>query len=83
LKWKSNDWLQKDNTEAISSPTACPYKLEGLLAYVHQQAQIFCDFLNHFLGIWKGLKQPQEPFVKPIHPVDLDPDAMELDRDDA
>lgn len=83
LKWKSNDWLQRGNTETVSSLTTCPYKLEGLHAYARRQAQVFRDLHDHFLGIWKGLKQPREPLVEPIHPVDLDSDAMELDGEDA
>jgi hypothetical protein len=82
LRWKSKEWVRRGETEAIALLTTCPYKLEGLHAYANRQAQVFRDLHNHFLAIWKGLSQPREPLVEPIYPVDLDPDAMELDGDD-
>lgn len=83
LRWKSDDWSRKGGAEAISSLTTCQYQLEGLHAYAFRQARVFHDIHDHFLGIWKGLELPREHLTEPVYPVDLGPDAMELDGDDA
>ena len=68
LKWRSGGWFQKGRADTISSLTACPYRLEGLRAYMCQQANVFCDIHNHFLGIWKGLELPREHLSEPVYP---------------
>ena len=80
LAWKSDDWLQKGDTNLITSLSSCPYQLEGLRAYSYRQANIFTDLHNHFLSVWKGLEQLREYPTETIFPVDLN---MELDGDDA
>ena len=82
LRWKSANWLEKGNTQAISSLTNCPHQLEGLRAYACRQANVFSDIQRHFLGIWMGLKLLREYLTEPIYPVNLNSDVMELDRDD-
>ena len=83
LKWKSDNWLEKGNLQAISSLTNCPHQLKGLHAYAYRQANVFGDIHDHFLRIWKGLELPREHLAEPIYPVNLDSDVMELDGDDA
>ena len=58
LKWKSNNWLWKGDTQAVSLLTHCPYQLEGLCTYACRQANVFDDIHDHFLGIWTGLELP-------------------------
>jgi hypothetical protein len=82
LKWKSNNWLQKGDTQVISSLTQCPYQLEGLRAYACRQANVFSDIHDHFLGIWMGLELPREHMIESVYPVSLGSDAMELDGGD-
>lgn len=82
LKWKSRDWSRKGSADFTFALATCPYQLEGLRAYAFRQANVFCSIHNHFLGIWKGLELPQEHLAEPIHPTDLDSDALELDGDD-
>lgn len=82
LNWRSVDWSRKGDSKTISPLTTCPYQLEGLHAYARRQARIFLDIHDHFSSIWKGLKLPQERLDKPIHPIDLSLDAMELDGED-
>ena len=78
LKWKSNVWLRKGESEFVSL-TRCPHQLEGLQAYACRQAGVFSNIHNHFLGIWKGLELPREYLTEPLYLVDFDPDPMELD----
>ena len=82
LEWKAKDWLRKGDPEAVTSLTSCPYKTEGLCAYACRQAGVFRDIRDHFLGIWTGLELPREHLTEPVHPVDPNSDAMELDGDD-
>jgi hypothetical protein len=82
LKWKSKDWLRKDDEQLLDSLTQCPLQFEGLRAYAHRQAHVFSDLHNHFLGIWTGLELPREHLNEPFYPADLSLDAMELDGDD-
>jgi hypothetical protein len=79
LKWKSKGWLQKGDGQPLST---CPFLLEGLHAYAHRQAHVFCDLHNHFLGIWTGLELPRQHLSEHFHPTDLCLDAMELDGED-
>ena len=81
FKWKSNAWLQKGNSQVVSSLTTCPFQIEGLVAYACRQAAVFSNLHNHFLGIWKGLEIPREYLSEPLYLVD-DSDMMELDGDD-
>lgn len=81
LNWRSDDWFWRGASKTISPLTACPYQLEGLHAYACQQAHIFLDVHDYFSSIWKGLELPREHLDKPIHPIDLNLDVMELDRD--
>ena len=83
LKWKSGDWLRKGDMTAISSLTACPKLLEGLHAYAHRQAHVFCDLHDHFLGIWRGIERPREHLTEPRPLAGLDQMPMDLDGDDA
>jgi hypothetical protein len=83
LRSRSDSWLEKGDPRAISSLTHCPHQLEGLSAYACRQANVFNDICDHFAGIWEGLELPREHLTEPIYPVDLNPDVMELDGDDA
>ena len=78
LKWKSNIWLRKGDSEVVSL-TSCPYQLDGLRAYACRQAGVFSNIHNHFLGIWEGLELPREYLTEPLYLTDFEPDPMELD----
>ena len=82
LKWKSDDWLSKGDTTAISSLTASPRLLEGLRAYACRQSRVFRDLHDHFLGIWKGFESPREHLTEHALPAGLDQMPMDLDGDD-
>ena len=82
LKWKSDSWLRKGDTRAISLLTTCPKVLEGLHAYACRQACVFRDLHDHFLGIWKGLELPRECLTETASPAGLDQIPMDLDGDD-
>ena len=54
LKWKSSCWAAK-------SPKHNQFMLsalcEGLTTYAFWQADVFMSLHNHFLSLWKGLKE--------------------------
>ena len=82
LDWRSDDRFQKGDSRAISLLAACPYQLKGLRAYACRQARIFLGICDHFSGVWKGLELLGEHLNEPFYPIDLNPDAMELDGGD-
>lgn len=82
FKWKSRDWLQKGNSQIISSLATCPLWLKGLRAYAYWQVDVFASIHNRALSIWKGLEIPPECLTEPFYPANLSLDTMELDGDD-